>query len=220
VKRHTAPPVAPRIDAVSMIERAALLADLEWHELAITHDLSDEVLERVEMRATRCTSSPFTGADLRGSRLVDVQFVHCECSGARFDDGSATRVEFRDCRMSGALFNAGRWADVRFVDCRIDGADFRMLNAERVWFERCNLGLAEFRSAAVAGARFIDCDLSGADFSQARIADARLHGSRLDGIRGVDGLQRPIITSEQAIPLAWAVLGALGVVIDDEGDDG
>mgnify|MGYP000597244612 CR=1 FL=1 len=128
-----------------------------------------------------------------------------------------------DCRLAGALFNASRWADVRFVDCRLDGADFRMLTAERVWFERCNLGLAEFRAATITHARFVDCDLTGTEFSQARIADARLHGSRLDGIRGVDGLQRPVITSEQAIPLAWAVLGAMGVVVDDdptdEGDD-
>jgi hypothetical protein len=41
----------------------------------------------------------------------------------------------------------------------------------------------------------------------------------VDGIRGVDGLQRPVIDSEQAIPLAWVMLALHGVVIDDEGDD-
>lgn len=220
MKRRSPGPTAPRIADLTAIDRTLLLDELEWHDLDVGHDLTGEVLERVEMRGTRCVDASFTGADLRAARLIDVEFVQCECSGARFDESSATRVVFRDCRLSGALFNAGRWTDVRFVDCRIDGADFRMLSAERVWFERCNLGLAEFRAATIANARFIDCDLTGTEFSQARIADAHLHGSRLDGIRGVDGLQRPVITSEQAIPLAWAVLGAMGVVVDDGTDEG
>ncbi|MFM2077794.1 MAG: hypothetical protein RJA49_1684, partial [Actinomycetota bacterium] len=42
--------------------------------------------------------------------------------------------------------------------------------------------------------------------------------SRLDGIRGVDGLQRPIISTDQVMPLAWSMLSAHGVVVDDESD--
>jgi uncharacterized protein YjbI with pentapeptide repeats len=100
----------------------------------------------------------------------------------------------------------------------MNGADFRMLTGERVWFERCDLGLAEFRAATIKGARFLECDLTGAEFSQARIPDAPLHRSRLDGIRGVDGLQRPVITTDQVMPLAWSMLTAHGVVVDDDPD--
>jgi uncharacterized protein YjbI with pentapeptide repeats len=200
--------------------RDVLLDDPEWDEITVAHDLAGADLEQVQMRAVRCTSAQFTGADLQRARMVDVVFERCELSGVRFDESSLTRVEFRDCRMSGTQFNACRMADVRVIGCRLDGSSFRMATGERVWFVDSVLARAELRAAELKWARFERCELEGADFTQARIPDASLHGSRLDGLRGVDGLQRPVIEAAQVMSLAWSLLAVHGVVVEGLDDDG
>jgi uncharacterized protein YjbI with pentapeptide repeats len=118
--------------------------------------------------------------------------------------------------MSGVQLGAAHLTDVRFVNCRLDGAGFRMIRGKRIWFEDSQLPEAEFAAAEVSHARFDHCDLTGADFSQARIPDARLQGSRLDGLRGVLGLQRPVIDAHQAVVFGLLLLPAHGIVIDDD----
>ena len=110
-------------------------------------------------------------------------------------------------------FNASRANDVRFVGCRLDGASYRMVHGERVWFEDCILTEAEFCAAELTRVRFERCDLTAADFSQARIPDADLRGSIVEGLRGVGGLQRPIIDAAQVVPFAYSLMAVHGVVI-------
>ena len=212
-------PRAPRIGSVHESTRAALLADLDWQDVSVVDELSHCDLGQLHAQGVRCASAAFVAADLQQARCIDTVFEGCDLSGARFDDGALTRVEFRDCRLSGVQFNASRLNDLRFVGCRLDGASFRMAHGERVWFEHCVLTEAEFTATEVVGARFEHCDLTAADFSQARIGDASLLGSVVDGLRGVTGLQRPIIDATQVVPFAYSLMAVHGVVIRTEGDD-
>lgn len=217
VKRSTPTQLrAPRLGAVAPMERSDLLANPDWQDVEITHDLSAESLDQVSLRSVRCVDSQFVGTDLRGARIVDTAFERCDLAGARIDEATLTRVEFRECRMSGVQFNASRLGDVRFVGCRLDGANFRMVVGDRLWFEDCDLVGAEFFAAQVAGARFDGCRLTGTDFAQARIPDPSLVGSVVDGIRGIDGLQRPVIDQSQVLPLAFVLMTVHGVVIKDD----
>lgn len=73
--------------------------------------------------------------------------------------------------------------------------------------------------ARLDDAHFANCDLGDAKFSKARIAGARLQGSKLDTIHGADSLRGVVIDSSQIIPLALRVFGALEITIDDESDE-
>ncbi len=212
-------PRAPRISGVQEMSREELLADLDWQGVAVADDLSHCDLAQLTAQGVRCSSATWVGADLQQSRIMDSVFDGCDLSGARLDDGALTRVEFRNCRLSGVQFNASRINDVRFVECRLDGASFRMAQGERVWFDQCVLTEAEFTATELTRARFEHCDLTAADFSQARIGDASLLGSVVEGIRGVGGLQRPIIDPTQVVPFAYSLMAVHGVVIRTEGDD-
>ena len=83
----------------------------------------------------------------------------------------------------------------------------------------CDLRNAEFVGAELTGVRFDGCDLTGADFDKARIPDARLHGSTVDGIRGAGGLIRPVIEPDQVLPFSLSLFALHGVVVDHPGDD-
>ena len=211
-------PRAPRLGVLAEPDRVDLLAELDWLDVSVAHDLSGTDLGEVRMQGIRFASAQLVAANLQRGRTIDTVFDGCDLSGARFDDGALTRVEFRDCRLSGAQFNAARMNDVRFTGCRLDGASFRMVHGERVWFEGSVLTEAEFCAAELVRARFDHCDLTAADFSQARIADAPLHGSILEGVRGVTGLQRPIIDATQVGPFAYSLMAVHGVVIATDDD--
>jgi len=58
---------------------------------------------------------------------------------------------------------------------------------------RCRLTSADFYGAKSDGARWYDCDLTDVDVSQSRIADVRLHGSTLTGLRGAKHLSGMVI---------------------------
>jgi hypothetical protein len=66
------------------------------------------------------------------------------------------------------------------------------------------------------GSRVHGCDLTNVDLSKCDLSGSRLQGSRLDGIRGGEGLRGVTVGSDQLIPTALAVFGALGISVDDE----
>ena len=213
-------PRPPRLGGLLAADHADLLRDLDWADVDVRGDFAGVCLGQLQVQGARVTSSKFVGADLQRARIIDAVIDGSDLSGARIDEAALTRVEFRDCRLSGAQFNASRLTDMRFTGCRLDGASFRMVRGDRVWFEDCVLTEAELYAAELSAARFERCELGRADFSQARIPDARLVGSTLDDIRGIGGLQRPVIDATQVVQLAYALMAVHGVVIQDLEDDG
>lgn len=212
-------PHPPRPGVVSPTARNELLTDLDWYDVSVTDDLSGASLGQVQIRSAQLTSALLVGTDLQAARIIDATFDGCDLSGARLDEASLTRVAFRDCRLSGVQLSAARLHDVRFIGCRLDGASFRMAEGKRVCFEECVLTEAEFSAAQLDRCRFLGCDLTSAEFSQARIPDAALLGSTVEGLRGVSGLQRPIIDVAQVMPFALSLLALHGVVIQRQDDD-
>lgn len=212
-------PHPPRLGTLAVAASEDLLMDHDWYDVEISGSFAGADLDQLSVQAARAASAQFTGAQMERARLIDVVFDQCELSGVRLEDASFTRVEFRGCRLSGAQFNAGRMTDVRFVDCRLDGAGFRMTHGDRVWFDGCALTDAELYGAELTAAHFEHCDLAGADFSQARIPDASLRGSELHGLRGIGGLQRPVIDEVQILPLAYSLMTVHGVVVHTDDDE-
>ena len=184
-------------------------------DAVIVGDLSARDVSAVDWTGCRFEGVGLVGAHLHLSRLVDCVLSACDLSGLVFEEGSCTRVEFRDCRLSGIEAAGGRFRDVAFLDCRLDDANFRMARFERGEFDGCSLVDADFSSAVLPGSRFAGCDLAGARLSKSTLAGSRFERTGMERITGADALRGITIGSEQVLPVALALFAELSVDIDD-----
>jgi uncharacterized protein YjbI with pentapeptide repeats len=210
------PPHLP--DHLEVVDEPVIEDETELVEVAIGGDLSFTEASSVEIAACRVRAR-FTGAHLDRARLVDSLIIDSDFSCAELAGVSVTRVEFRGCRLSGLVADLGGFADVAFVDCRLDGANLRMTRWSRSAFAGCDLREADLSGADLGGANLVRCDLRGATVDRARLHGCRLHHSQLDGVRGGEALRGVAIASDQIVPVALALFGALGIVLDDDGPD-
>jgi hypothetical protein len=212
---------APQLAASRAPVAAAELLEVgdEWDACDVTGDLTGAARRGLEVRASLVTVRA-SGLDAERARIVDTRFAGCELSGLLLGEAKLQRVELVECRLSGADLGQARLRDTRFVGCRLDDANLRMLDADRVVFEQCLLARADFGTARLEHAAFLDCDLSEVDFSNATTRGVRLHGSRLDGIRGATALRAAHIDPDQVLPLGLRVLLEMGVVIGEREDAG
>jgi hypothetical protein len=190
--------------------------DVEWSASKVTGDFSSQRGERVDISQCRVESSGLTAVELPRLRTTDAVFVDCELSGATFQEAVLTRVEFKQCRMLGISMPGARLHDIAFVECRLDGAEFRMADCARVQFDRCALVGADFYGARLNQVSIFDSDLTGAEFSKAVFKDGRLHGSKLEGLRGGGYLKSVTIDSTQILPMALQMFSSFGIDVDDE----
>lgn len=214
-------PAAPRLAAERRADDAGAptpespateSATREWHAADVTGDATGASIERIEI--VGCTLRiRASGARGEGARIADSLFEGCELSGVQFPQSRWQRVVLRDCRLSGADLGQAHLRDVRFVDCRLDEVNLRMIDAQRVQFEGCELTRADFGSARLAEVACTDCTLAEAELSGAGISGLRLHGSRVDGLRGVLALRGAVIDPDQVVALGSRALLELGVVI-------
>ena len=212
-------PAAPRIP--DRLEPATSLADgldaeLDWTEVALSGDFTAARADGLVLSEATVGASRFAGADLSRARLTDVRMVGCDLQGAILDEARLRRVELVDCRMSGAVLSRARLEDVRLVGCQLDEANLRMMTSSRLQFESCSMTSADLYQSSLGGAAFLDCDLTRATFAGVAAVGARLHGSRLEGLRGADSLRGACLGSAQVVELAWPLLAALGIVVDDD----
>ncbi len=151
--------------------------------------------------------------------MTDTVFEGCDLSGTMVDSGIWSRVELRDCRMSGFAASRVELRDVRFTGCRLDEASFRMARGERVVFDSCDLRGADFYDAALQLTDLTTCDLTGAEFSR---ADLRGRGCTVRAstiFPAATSLAGVVIDSAQVTPLAYGLLRAFDIVIDDDPEE-
>lgn len=169
----------------------------------------------LDLRECVWAGADLSGRELTGFRARDTRFEHCDLSGAVLDDAVLRRVTFTDCRLTGASFAGARLDDVRITDSSADLTGFRMATAAYLLVENTTLHAADFYSCTASGCAFLGCDLGEASFHEARMAGTRLHGSRLDDVRGVMSLAGTRISPEQLVPLGAALLGVLGIEVTE-----
>jgi uncharacterized protein YjbI with pentapeptide repeats len=117
--------------------------------------------------------------------------------------------------MTGMVWADGGMRDVTLDGCRMEMSAFRFAKFKGVVFSDCKLMQADFQGADLRGARFERCDLTGAQFSKAQMDGARLSDCSVDGIGGVESLRGVIVTSGDALKLAYTLAGALGIIIEE-----
>ena len=215
----TADPLAARLPSVlPPADGAVLEDDVEWSGVEVRGDFASLEAQQIEISECRVVGSTLTSVDLHRARLTDSVLVDCELSGATIHEATLIRVEFVQCRMLGFSLPQARLRDVSFVECRLDGAEFRMIDGDRFQFDHCSLVGADFYGARLARVRFFDSDLTDVEFSKAQFEDGRLHGSKLEKLRGAGSFRNVTIDSTQIIPMALQVFGSAGINVDDERD--
>lgn len=194
-----------------------LADDVAWSGVTAGPDASfSGAAADCEMIGSRLQGVRLTGAVLERLRLIDVELDDCELSGVLFEDASVVRVRFTRCRLSGIVAAGLKAHDVTFVDCKLDGANFRMANWERSEWTSCDLTDADFYAAKLGGCAFLECTLTRLELSKAACRGLALHGSTLEGIRGADALGGCLIGPNQVVPLGIALVGALGIRVQDD----
>ena len=77
----------------------------------------------------------------------------------------------------------------------------------------------DFYGARLKNVRLVGCDLSESDFTRASLDEVRLHRSKLELIKGGASLKGAVISSDQVVPLAYELIRALGIRVEDEDED-
>jgi len=212
----TAPPRLPVV--LEPVVGPELGDDTEWSEREIRGELADLAAADVVITASRLVRCVLTGSTLPRLELRDCVIEGCDVSGVVLDEARLTRVELRGCRMSGLVLTRGKLRDVRFVECRLDEANLRMTSGERVRFDDCDLRGVDFYEARLPEVTLFGCDLTGAEVSRAHLRGARLHGSKLEDLKGAQALAGAVIDSAQVVVLSRSLLHALEIEVDDERD--
>jgi uncharacterized protein YjbI with pentapeptide repeats len=91
-----------------------------------------------------------------------------------------------------------------------------MTSWQRAEFEDCELVDADFYAASLPASRFARCDLSGVQLSKCVLTGSELHWSVLDRLQGAEALRGVTISSDQILPAALALFGAMAITVDDE----
>jgi uncharacterized protein YjbI with pentapeptide repeats len=173
----------------------------------------------VEIERSVLSGLRLTGQELAGLVLLDVVFEECELSGATCTDARWERVVFRRCRMSGLVATELRGTDLRFDGCKLDQAWLRSASLDRCELVDCDLRGADLYGAHVTRSIFRRCDLSDVEVSASEMERVSLHGSTLDRLKGADALRGLTIGSDQLVPLAVPILGAMRIRVDDDTPD-
>jgi len=177
-----------------LANRSASLADIDQCQFG-TVNFSQSVLDR--------------------ARIRDSVFRGCDFANLRVSRGSLDRVAFSGSRMTGMAWADGIMREVTLTDCRMDMAAFRFSVFKHVVFTDCKLTQADFHEADLRGVRFEHCDLSGAQFANAQMDGTRLSDCTLHGVGGVTSFRGAIVSSQDALGLAYTLANALGITLED-----
>jgi uncharacterized protein YjbI with pentapeptide repeats len=213
------PPSAPRLDDdLDELVDPVLAGVDEWEAVVASGVVSSGPSPSLTVTASRLAGLHGPGLTVDRLRLVDSAVSRCDLSGAVLLDAQFRRVVFDDCRLSGVVMPGARWTDVRFVRCKMESADLRMVVGERVQFEDCVLRGADLTDARLVSSSLEECDLRDADVTRAGLRGVRLHRSQLDGLKGAEHLRGVVIDETQVLPLALALVTAMGITIDVDDD--
>jgi uncharacterized protein YjbI with pentapeptide repeats len=206
----------PRVNEEALTRVHSLTNDDDLLGVVVSGDFTAEEYPLLTMRQCRVDGATLTGTHLVRGTFVDCIFVDSELSGAILTDCRFERVEFRRCRLSGVQAQGSHFKDVGMLDCKADGTNFRMTVWERGELRDSNLVDSDFYAARLPGSRIHGCNLTRVEFSKCDLSGSHLQRSRLEDLRGGDSLRGVTIGSDQIIPAALAVFGAIGISVDDD----
>jgi uncharacterized protein YjbI with pentapeptide repeats len=220
-KEALRPPQPPDVlDALLPLRPGDSEGSADWEGREVSGELTGYVGTGAEVSGSRFLDVRLTAAEFDGARFTDVKVIDSDLSGASFHRAALTRVAFLRCRMRGVVLAAARIRDVVFSECLLDEANLREIEGSSVRMEGCQLVGADFSRAKLRQTAIFDSDLTDAEFEGADVQGIRLHGSRLESVRGAGGLSGTVIEASQVLPLALPLVSAMRIEIDDDREPG
>lgn len=177
--------------------------------------------EALDARRFRIIESELRGVTLHaddapGAVLRDVILRDCDLSNVDAREGSIRRVEIRGSRLVGFALAGGEIQDLRVLDSSLTLASLAFAKLRSVVFERVDLTEVSFMEAQLDAVELVDCTLRGADFRKVKMNGCAIRGSTLDGVLGVEYLNRISMPWPDVLASAGAFATALGIHIEGE----
>lgn len=144
-------------------------------------------------------------ADCRFGTLAmkDVRLVNCDLANMEVRGWNLTRVEFVDCRMTGFSGGETEALDVLVQEGDLRYSRFRDSRFKAAEFDRCNFEDADFQGTDLSGSIFRGCNLRNVEMGRARLSDADLRGSAVEGLHiALEGLRGAVVDPSQAMQFA------------------
>ncbi len=156
-------------------------------------ELAEVGLDGVDLSQATLDKSDLSGASLRDARLVRATLEDVDADGIVLVDAVATRVRFRDARLSGADLRRADFTEADFGGADLDGstaedarfavARMKGATARKGRWGRADLSDAHLRTADLSGIDLREAVLSGTDFTEANLTGAHLQGATGSGSR-------------------------------------
>lgn len=135
--------------------------------------------------------------------LKDVRLIGCELANLRARGMTLVRVEFIDCRMTGMSGGDVDAQDVLIRDGDQRYCQFRASKFKAAEFDSCNFEESDFQGTDFTGALFRRCNLRNTEMGKAKLYDADLRGSMVEGLHiGLEGLRGAVVDPAQAMIFA------------------
>lgn len=176
----------------TIIERRVTGADWRGRTVGALR-VESSVLERVCL------------ADCRFGSIVmkDARLVGCELSNLSAHGMSLTRVEFVDCRMTGLSGGDVEGQDVLIRDGDQRYCQMRSSRFKGAEFDGCNFEDADFQGTDFSGSVFRRCNLRNVEMGKAKLFNADLRGSIVEGLHiAPEGLRGAVVDPSQAMSFA------------------
>lgn len=153
----------------------------------------------------RTEGSIFSGCVFRNVRFNVSTHINSAFDNCRFEHCNFFDATFEGCKFTGSLFvgsslkpvrvKGGNWSFVSLV-----GADL-----QRGFFSEVNFTEADFTNADLRNTGLRDCRLANIAWSGARLREADLRGSTLEGIEGEEfNVRGAVVDVAQALVIAEA----------------
>jgi uncharacterized protein YjbI with pentapeptide repeats len=156
----------------------------------------------------RVESSVLEHVNLAGCRfnsivLKDVRFVGCELANLNVRGLTLVRTEFIDCRMTGLTGGEVDGQDVLIREGDQRYCQMRSSRFKAAEFDACNFEDADFQETDFTGAVFRRCNLRNVEMGKAKLYDADLRGSMVEGLHvAPEALRGAVVDAAQAMVFA------------------
>jgi len=162
-----------------------------------------------EVAGSASTPLVLAGVNLRGARLWNSRWRHCNLEGAVLDEADGSRAEFLECHLAASSWRGAALEATVFRDCELANASFEDARCQRTQWLRCGLADAVGLPAGRPEALYALCGGEQAEDPQARVAVATGHQ---DSVRGCawspDGLRIVSASDDQTLRIWDAKSGA------------
>ena len=208
---QTLPRLAGSLPLYEGSEAALLVYSAAAQEEALTGlhlknaDLSEEVLEKLDVTGCRLEGCRFARCTLSKASFVDCVFTGCDFSGAKAEDSYFLRCQMTGCKLLGADFSESLWRHTGLESCLLRLASFDRAGWEQVALTDCACGGIWLTHMKLKQPAFSRCDLQDACLTGTPLNGVDLRGCTLEGLtagESLDELRGAVVDELGALSLA------------------